>query len=80
VGFVANPVHNKPVQFVPPKDVPPVRAVPACTSPLRPSGVNYTAASTAPAGLPAAAGDGILLLLLSSMGAAVVLRTVGPIR
>ncbi|HZN12875.1 MAG TPA: MCE family protein [Acidimicrobiales bacterium] len=81
VGFVANPVHDRPDQFTPPKDVPPVKAVPACASPLRPSGVNYTAGSTAiPATLPPAAGDGILLLLLSSVGALAVLRETGGLR
>jgi phospholipid/cholesterol/gamma-HCH transport system substrate-binding protein len=78
VGFVANPIHNPPPQFAPAKDVPPVKAVPACGSPLRPSGVNYTAASTAaPASLPPVASDGIVLLVLASVGAAMVLREAG---
>jgi phospholipid/cholesterol/gamma-HCH transport system substrate-binding protein len=81
VGFVANPVHNKPPQFVPPKDVPVVKAVPGCASPLRPSGVNYTLGplGAAPA-LPPVAGDALLVLLLSAAGAAIVLRQLGVLR
>ncbi len=81
VGFVANPVHNPPPQFAPPKDVPPVKAVPACASSLRPSGLNYTPAPIIDANaLSPAATDGIVMLLLVSLGAAVVLREVGPLR
>lgn len=78
VGFVGNPVHNPPVAYAPPKDVPPVKAVPACTSPIRPSGVNYRSnPSSGPPTVPPLAADGILLVVLSASGAALVLRQAG---
>jgi hypothetical protein len=81
VGFVANSQYNKPPQFVPPKEVPLVKSVPECASPLRPSGANYSPASTAaPASVPPVAGDGILLVTLSSVAAATVLRQAGVLR
>jgi phospholipid/cholesterol/gamma-HCH transport system substrate-binding protein len=76
VGFVSNPVMNRPLEYAPPKDVPAVPAVPACSSPLRPSGINYTTAPVTPR-LPKAAGDGLLTLLLGGAAAAIVLRQVG---
>ena len=81
VGFLANPVENRPAQYVPPKDVPPVKAVPECKSSVRPSGVNYAAGSTAaPVTIPPVAGDGLLLVVLGSIGAAIVLRQSGALR
>jgi phospholipid/cholesterol/gamma-HCH transport system substrate-binding protein len=79
VGFVSNPVLNRPLQYVPPKDVPAVPAVPACNSSLRPSGLDYRPASTA-ASLPPAAGDGLMMLVFGSVTAAIVLRQAGALR
>ena len=41
VGFIANPRHNPPAQFVPPKELPAVREIPACVSPLSSTGAAY---------------------------------------
>jgi phospholipid/cholesterol/gamma-HCH transport system substrate-binding protein len=81
VGFVGNPVYHRPLQYVPPKDVPAVKAVPACGSKFVPSGINYTAGPTGtlPA-VPAAASDGLLVLVLGAATAAVVLREIGTLR
>jgi phospholipid/cholesterol/gamma-HCH transport system substrate-binding protein len=81
VGFLANPVHNAPPQFVPPKELPAVRQVSICASPLL-SGGSYTPAA-APAGssLPSTGGQAALLLGLGAVGAALVLlqvRRVSP--
>lgn len=41
VGFISNPTYNPPAQFIPPKELPPARAVTACVSPLSSTGVAY---------------------------------------
>ena len=80
VGFLANPT-NAPAAYVPPKDVPPVKAVPQCASSVRPSGTNYRVGPTSgPPTIPRTASDGLLVMVLGSIGAAVVLRQVGALR
>jgi hypothetical protein len=52
VGFKVNVTHNKAPQFVPAKVLPPVRAVPACLSPLRAQSLSYRPISATAAGAP----------------------------
>lgn len=73
VGFVSNPVLNRPLEYDPSRDVPAVPTVPACASPLKPSGLNYRpaaysrATSTSPV-----VGVGLVLLAALAMGGYVV--------
>lgn len=70
VGLVSNPLHNRSEQYAPMKDVPPVRTVPACASPLRPSGVDYIVSTRAATDPETPAYVGVLVLLLGAALAA----------
>ena len=65
VGTIDSPIDNPPVQFNPPRPLPPVVAAPGCTSAVPPSGVSYsTASATSPASTDAkglAAGLGLAM-------------------
>lgn len=50
VGAIQSPIDNPPVQFNPPRALPPVVAAPGCTSGVPPSGVSYSTASAARTG------------------------------
>ena len=78
VGFKVNVTHNKAPQFVPAKVLPPVRAVPACLSPLRVQSLSYRpiSASGAAPDLPGPQRT-ILIFGLVLLAALVVLRYSG---
>ena len=66
VGTVQSPLSNPPVQFNPPRALPPVLPAPGCVSGIPPSGVSYSTASPAGAAQPinaegAAAGLGLAI-------------------
>src|SRR5205807_4588829 len=44
VGLINNPTYHPAPQFVPPRELPPVAVVAACSSPLKAAG-NYTTAT-----------------------------------
>ncbi|MCU1460589.1 MAG: ABC-type transport system involved in resistance to organic solvent periplasmic component-like [Acidimicrobiales bacterium] len=76
VGLITNPRYNPAPQFVPPRQLPPVAVVAACSSTLKPVG-NYTAGVPLAATgtrLPATGGTALLALALAMVGAALVLR------
>lgn len=73
VGFVSNPVMNRPLEYDPTRDVPAVPAVPACASPLKPSGLNYKpAAYSRPLSSSPMLGIGLVLLVALAMGSYIV--------
>lgn len=78
VGFIANPVLNKPDQYVPPRELPAVAAPAACPALLANTGVDYRPApdgSSLPAtGAPWAVAGGLVLL-----AATVVIRGAGRV-
>lgn len=79
VGLMTNP-QNPPPEFVPAKLLPVPKAVPACSSPLRPAGIDYLpAASTGPAvpvpSLPATGGAGLVVAALALVGGALIVRS-----
>ncbi|MDQ1373364.1 MAG: hypothetical protein QOJ09_702, partial [Actinomycetota bacterium] len=70
VGFMVNPTHNPPPQFTPPKELPPVKAVTLCASPLVGRGTYRPAAAPtsvvtrlATTGGPTAVVGGLALLM-----------------
>jgi hypothetical protein len=81
VGFVANPVFNKPPQFEPPKTLPAVPAVAPCNSPLVSGPLSdYHIGPTTSApfrNLPPPVSESLLTLLLGAAAAGVVLRQIG---
>jgi len=76
VGLINNPTYNPAPQFVPPRQLPPVAVVAACSSPLKPVGTYTIAATLAATGtrLPATGGSALLALALALVAGAVVLR------
>jgi phospholipid/cholesterol/gamma-HCH transport system substrate-binding protein len=75
VGAINSPVNNPPVQYNPPRALPPVVAAPGCVSLVPPSGVSYsTASSTAPAA-PINANGAMAGLGLAIATAAFVVRS-----
>jgi phospholipid/cholesterol/gamma-HCH transport system substrate-binding protein len=75
VGLLTSQTNKAP-QFVPPKTLPATKAVPKCTSPLRPVTGNYKPASST-SRLPAAATVAVGLALLLVATAAGVVRSAG---
>jgi phospholipid/cholesterol/gamma-HCH transport system substrate-binding protein len=77
VGLMTNTTYNPAPQFVPPRELPPVSVVAACTSALKPVGNYATAAPLAATGtrLPATGGTFALALALAAIAGALVLRS-----
>lgn len=78
VGFMANPTYNPPVQFAPPKELPPVNPVTLCASPLVATG-SYTPAAapqSTVAQLAATGGPAVIVGGLLLLAAALVLAEV----
>lgn len=79
VGLINNPT-NPATQYLPPKELPPVPAVPPCVSSLAATGIDYTPLprQPAPSPIPATGGElalmGGLLLLTAGVVAASVSR------
>ena len=76
MGLITNPTYNPAPQFVPPRELPPVAVVAACSSTMKPVG-NYTIGTPLAATgtrLPATGGTALLALALSLVGGALVLR------
>jgi phospholipid/cholesterol/gamma-HCH transport system substrate-binding protein len=80
VGLINNPTYHPAPQFAPPKQLPPVAVVAACSSPLKPVG-NYTPGTSLAATssrLPATGGVTLLGLALALVAAGVVIRICSP--
>jgi phospholipid/cholesterol/gamma-HCH transport system substrate-binding protein len=80
VGFKVNATYNKAPQFVPPKVLPPVRAVPACLSPVRAQSLSYRPISATTADGPELPMPERTLVTLGLvlLAALLVLRFSGP--
>jgi phospholipid/cholesterol/gamma-HCH transport system substrate-binding protein len=73
VGFIANPTYNPPLQYVPPRTLPPVAQAGPCVSSLAPSGSYRPAAGPAGGALPATGGGAAVAGALALASVAVVL-------
>lgn len=77
VGFVSN-TNNPPPQFVPPKDLPPVRTVPGCSSTLRPVAIGADYVPHSGGGSSGGgAGQAGLALALAVIAGGVIVRSAG---